>query len=68
MLFGLEQKTKRKVTKAPKAKYEHRARMRASGYVIARGGNVAYYTSETARSASKENTARKYGIGVEPMP
>lgn len=68
VLFGLEQKTKRKVTKAPKCKYEYRYRMRALGYIIPRGSSVAYWNAETKRNESKERTARKYGIKIEPMP
>ena len=67
VLFGLEQKTKRKVTKAPKCKYEHRYRMRALGYIIPRGQNVAYWDDNTKRSESHERTAQKYGIRIEPM-
>lgn len=67
VMFGLEQKTKRKVTKSPRFKYEHRCRMRSLGYIIDRGGNIAYYTNETKRNETKENTARKYGIRIEPL-
>lgn len=68
VLFGLEQKTNRKVTKAPKFKCELRSRMRRLGYIIPRGGNIAYWDVNTKRSQSKERTARKYGIRIEPMP
>lgn len=67
VLFGLEQKTKRKVTKAPRFKYEHRMRMRRLGYIIPRGSNIAYWNENTKRNASKERTAGKYGIKIEPL-
>lgn len=67
VLFGLEQKTKRKVTKAPKFKCELRCRMRRLGYIIPHGGNIAYWDMNTKRNKSKEITAGKYGIRIEPM-
>lgn len=67
VLFGVEQKTKRKVTKAPKSKYTHRGRMRGLGYIIPRGQNVAYWDENTKRSESKERTAQKYGIRIKPL-
>lgn len=68
VLFGLEQKTNRKVIKAPKFKCELRFRMRKLGYIIPRGSNIAYWNEETKRNESKERTAAKYGIRIEPMP
>jgi hypothetical protein len=65
VLFGLEQKTNRKVIKAPKFKLEHRCRMRKLGYIIPHGSNVAYWDSDTKRSERREKTAKKYGIRVE---
>ena len=65
VLFGLEQRTNRKVIKAPKYKLEHRYRMRKLGYIIPRGSNVAYWNEETKRNESKERTAIKYGIKIE---
>ena len=65
VLFGLEQRTNRKVIKAPKYKLEHRYRMRKLGYIIPRGSNVAYWNEETKRNESKERTAAKYGIKIE---
>lgn len=65
VLFGLEQKTNRKVIKAPKFKCELRFRMRKLGYIIPRGSNTAYWNEETKRNESKERTAAKYGIRVE---
>lgn len=67
VLFGLEQKTNRKVTKAPKFKCELRFRMRKLGYIIPRGSNIAYWNEETKRNKSKERTAEKYGIRIEPI-
>lgn len=68
VLFGLEQKTNRKVIKAPKFKCELRSRMRNIGYIIPRASNIAYWNEATKRSESKEITAAKYGIRIEPMP
>ena len=65
VLFGLEQRTNRKVIKAPKYKLEHRYRMRKLGYIIPRGSNIAYWNEETKRNESKERTAAKYGIKIE---
>lgn len=67
VLFGLEQKTNRKVIKAPKFKCELRFRMRKLGYIIPRGSNIAYWNEETKRNESKERTASKYGIRIEPI-
>ena len=67
VLFGLEQKTKRKVTKAPNFKRELRYRMRWLGYIIPRGGNIAYWNEDTNRNERKEKTAMKYGIELQPM-
>ena len=68
VLFGLEQKTNRKIIKAPKFKCELRSRMRNIGYIIPRASNIAYWNEATKRSESKERTAAKYGIRIEPMP
>lgn len=65
VMFGLEQKTNKKVVKAPKSKYELRYKLRKCGYIIARGSSVAYYNESTQRHAGKEESARKYGIKIE---
>ena len=64
VLFGLEQKTNIKVTKAPRRKIHIRSKMRGFGYHIEKGSNFAFCDSETARNKYFENEAKKYGIVV----
>ena len=65
VMFGLEQKTARKVVRAPKYRYELRYRLRKMEYRIERGANVAYYDETTRRHAGMEESAKKYGIKIE---
>ena len=48
-LFGLPRKTRLKVHAQPKATIQQRWLLRKRGYVIERGGRVAYYTDNTER-------------------
>jgi hypothetical protein len=65
VMFGLEQKTERKVVRAPGFKYEIRYRLRKAGYIIDRGSSVAYYDENTLRHAGKEASAKKFGIKIK---
>lgn len=67
VMFGLEQKTNKKVFQAPRYKYEIRYRLRKCGYIIGRGSSVAYYNENTKRHAGKEESAKKYGIKIERL-
>jgi hypothetical protein len=65
VMFGLEQKTERKVVRAPGFKYELRYRLRKCGYIIDRGSSVAYYNENTNRHAGKEQSAKRLGIKIK---
>ena len=65
VLFGLEQKTNKKVFQAPKYKHELRYRLRKCGYIIDRGSSVAYYNESTNRHAGKEESAKRLGIKIK---
>lgn len=65
VLFGLEQKTNKKVFQAPKYKHELRYRLRKCGYIIDRGSSVAYYDENTNRHAGKEESAKRLGIKIK---
>lgn len=67
VMFGLEQKSNRKVTKAPPYKTRVRTILRRHGYVIERGSNIAYYNEEIIRDLRKEELACKYGIKIEKI-
>ena len=62
VLFGLEQKTKLKVTKCPAEKIEIRRSLRKKGYEVSRASNEAYITPSTKRSNKLEGRAIKFGI------
>lgn len=65
ILFGLPQKTKRKIIAAPKAKVGCRYRLRKHGYIVDYDADVAYYTDTTSRVSKTEETAKKYGIKIK---
>lgn len=65
VMFGLEQKTERKVVRAPGFKYEIRYRLRKAGYIVDRGSSVAYYDENTTRHAGKEESAKRLGIKIK---
>lgn len=65
VMFGLEQKTERKVVRAPGSKYEIRYRLRKAGYIIDRGSSVAYYNENTIRHVGKEESAKRLGIKIK---
>ena len=65
VLFGLEQRTKFRVTHAPKYKIQIRSKMRGLGYSIERGANIAYITVNTQRSSYYEDKAKQYGIEIK---
>ena len=65
VLFGLEQKTKLKVTKASGSKREFRHALRKKGYIVPRNSNVAYYNNQTNRSTRLENNAKNHYITIK---
>ena len=65
IMFGLEQKTKRKLTKAPRCKVKSRTDLRKLGYIVKRASNIAYYTDSTLRDSHIERLANKHGITIE---
>jgi len=65
VLFGLEQKTKLKVIRAPHNKIAYRNYLRRRGYVVDRAGVEIYYTEHTSRSEKVEKTAfEKYRFKI----
>lgn len=54
-LFGLPRQTKLQVVQRPRKQVSLRHYLRRRGYLIERGGNVAYYNSETQRSPKLES-------------
>lgn len=56
-LFGLPQQTKLQVVKHPRQQIQMRYRLKQLGYIIERGGCIAYYD---------ENTQRHLGIESKP--
>jgi hypothetical protein len=67
VLFGLEQKSSIKVVRASRAKVCCRFNLRKLGYIVGRGGNVAYWNDETLRNEKREMNARKHGIRIVPF-
>ena len=67
VLFGLPQKTKLKVVKAPKGKIHCRWKMRKLGYIIDKGGNVAYYNETTIRNKHFEERIKQYGVMIQEL-
>lgn len=54
-LFGLPRKTRLKIHAQPKAVLQQRWKLKKRGYVIERGGRVAYYTDNTERCRDAES-------------
>lgn len=67
VLFGLPQKTKLKVVKSPKGKIHCRWKMRKLGYIIDKGGNVAYYNETTIRNKHFEERIKQYGVIIKEL-
>ena len=67
ILFGLEQRTKKKLVKAPPMKIHCRYKLRKYGYHIEKGGTIAYYDDNTRRSPHYEEVASKYKIKIEKI-
>lgn len=67
VLFGLEQKTKLRVVRAPKEKILLRMGLRKKGYEIAHASNEAFITAATHRSKVMERRAKKMGISFIPI-
>lgn len=67
VLFGLPQKTNIKVVRAPKGKIHCRWKMRKLGYIIDKGGNVAYYNETTIRNKHFEERIKQYGVIIQEL-
>ena len=61
--WGLNQQTKVRVAREPKAKLRQRRYLRSRGYIIADSEYTAYYTSATKRSPRLEAVPRGEKIG-----
>ncbi|MBQ6577194.1 MAG: hypothetical protein IJL91_05550 [Bacteroidales bacterium] len=59
ILFGLPQRTRMKLIKQPRGLCALRYALRKHGYIVDRGGHIAYYTPDTVRMPKVE--ARKPG-------
>lgn len=58
VLFGLPQQTKLNVVKRPREQALMRYRLKQLGYIIERGGRVAYYDENTRRHQGLESKPR----------
>ena len=67
ILFGLPQKTKRKMVRMTRAKNGARTRMRKVGYVVTDDHNRIFYTPELTRHPKMEKNAEKNGIKIVPL-
>ncbi len=73
VLFGIEQKTKLRVTKQLNKKCDYRSSLRRLGYVIGYGSSDVHITPETRRNMTKErNAVRLHGfrfvVDSTPLP
>lgn len=57
-LYGLPQETKLQVVKRPRWQASMRSYLRQKGYIIERGGFIAYYDENTKRSMALETKPR----------
>ena len=57
-LFGLPRQTKLAVIRRPKSQVAMRYSLRKKGYIIERGGTIAYYNENTNRSLTMETKPR----------
>lgn len=62
VLFGLDQKTRLRVIRCPKAKMELRCSLRKHGYEIERASNEVVITDNTKRSPKIEERAQVMGF------
>lgn len=67
VLYGLEQRTKLRVTKQDSPTQQIRCRLRRCGYIIAKGAFDCYYNEQTKRSEKRENWAIKHGYRFRPI-
>lgn len=64
VLFGIDQKTRLRVVRAPREKTNLRHRLRKRGYVVGKMSNDVLVTAETMRSIKSEEHARRLGMKV----
>lgn len=67
VIYGLDQRTNLKVVHNP-TKTNLRVKLRAFGYIIARGSHTAYYTDKTVRRPVKEANGMSMGFKFKPLP
>lgn len=67
--FGLEQRTKRRISINPNRRniYELRIRLRKRGYIMDDNLMEVYYDDSTRRYSRSERTASKYNIRIVPL-
>ena len=62
VLFGIDQKTRLRVVRAPREKTNLRHRLRKRGYVVDKMSNDVLVTAETMRPIKSEEHARRLGM------
>lgn len=67
ILFGLSPITRLKVV-CNRPRIRLRSRMKSKGYIVSRGENVVYYTSDVIRNESQEQRGRALGLRILPLP
>lgn len=67
ILFGLSPITRLKVV-CNRPRIRLRSRMKSKGYIVSRGENTVYYTSDVIRNESQEQRGRALGLRILPLP
>lgn len=67
ILFGLAPITRLKVV-CNRPRIRLRSRMKSKGYIVSRGENTVYYTSDVIRNESQEQRGRALGLRILPLP
>ncbi|WP_289198303.1 MarR family transcriptional regulator [Bacteroides acidifaciens] len=67
ILFGLAPITRLKVV-CNRPRIRLRSRMKSKGYIVSRGENTVYYTSDVIRNESQEQRGRDLGLRILPLP
>ena len=67
ILFGLSPITRLKVV-CNRPRIRLRSRMKSKGYIVSRGENTIYYTSDVIRNESQEQRGRALGLRILPLP
>ena len=67
ILFGLSPITRLKVV-CNRPRIRLRSRMKSKGYIVSRGENTVYYTSDIIRNENQEQRGRALGLRILPLP